>query len=167
MSDSGCARQQASSPVACLMVDPADIPGHVPEWLRLKLLTISPARLALMDLVNGAYLHDRGLAPQVTNPLLKPLTLNAVASFPVVQTVDFEFIVELFGCFLYPIALTLQLPLFVFVMVLEKEKRLREMARAMGLRDSANLVTTYVMNFVIYCAVVAFFWLSGIIFQFR
>jgi len=48
-------------------------------------------------------------------------------------------IVEAFGTFLYPIALSLQLPIYIFMLVMEKADRLREMMKSMGLRTSSYI----------------------------
>ena len=53
--------------------------------------------------------------------------LQAVANLPYEYNQNIVGYVQTFGSALFPIALTLQLPLYVFVTVMEKELKLREM----------------------------------------
>ncbi|RYE84899.1 MAG: ATP-binding cassette domain-containing protein, partial [Methanosarcinales archaeon] len=148
----------------------------IPTWATQRTLTIDPARVATMDALTRAYLslleaaHDdagaRGVGVPRARVHIVPPTVVAVGTFPDVQVTNFLQFVEVIGAVLYPIALTLQLPLFVFITVLEKEERLVELQRAMGLRYTAYVSCSYLLNFALYAVVVAFFWGAGRALQF-
>ena len=94
-----------------------------------------------MSLLNSAFLlHARPLPPiplasaEQLQQLVSFLDLRTAVTMAERSTADLLGVVEIFGSFLYPLALTLQLPLYVFVMVLEKESLLREMQLQMGIK---------------------------------
>merc|ERR1711871_536450 len=76
-------------------------------------------------------------------------------------------IVEIFGSFLYPMALTLQLPVYSFLIVLEKETRFRERSKIMGQASTIYWASTLVFNLSIYAVVVTCFWLAGLYLELR
>jgi len=80
---------------------------------------------------------------------------------------DLLVILELFGTFLYPLALALQLPIYIYILVLEKADKLREMCKSMGMRLQEYYITYYIFCFVIYACVIAFFWLAGVLIKIR
>ena len=55
----------------------------------------------------------------------RALSIQAMANLPYVYTPTLEAMVQTFGSALFPIALTLQLPVYVYVAVMEKELKLR------------------------------------------
>lgn len=71
------------------------------------------------------------------------------------------------GALLYPIAMTLQLPVYTYLLVLEKKKKLTEMMKMHGMKDWHYYFTNYCFCFFLYTLVSAFFWLSGIAVQLR
>ena len=104
-------------------------------------------------------LNRNGSAPQ--NTLDPALSATFVVSMPEEASTSPASLIELFGAVLYPLALTLQLPVYLFIMVYEKESRLREMQRQHGLRDGTYVGITFALNFSFYLALVAFFWIAG------
>jgi hypothetical protein len=50
--------------------------------------------------------------------------------------------IELFGAAVYPLALTMPLPVLLYLITLEKEERLRELQRSMGLKTSHHVIAT-------------------------
>lgn len=139
---------------------------HSPRWLRHRSLLITPGRLALMELLDNAYLGYKDLQPELP-PEFAALGLNFVATMPENKTIDYLVIVEVFGSFLFPIALTLQLPIFVFMVALERELGLQAMQKMHGLRHGSYTMTTFVLNFAVYVAAVAAFWIGGVVLDFR
>ena len=133
----------------------------LPNWVQHRSLTIMPAYVAVMDLVTRGF---EGIAIGRDRP---DDTIQWIGTMPEAPYEDPTFIAELLGSFLYPLALTLQLPLYVFVMVLEKETKLREMQASMGMRWSNYMAVTYLLNFAMYLAVVAIFWIAGVVLEFR
>eukprot|EP01138_Halocafeteria_seosinensis_P011339 gb/GECG01011582.1/.p1 GENE.gb/GECG01011582.1/~~gb/GECG01011582.1/.p1 ORF type:complete len:2138 (+),score=187.49 gb/GECG01011582.1/:1-6414(+) len=144
----------------------------LPSWVQRRGVTITPARLGLMNYVSLSFEkhmcggHTLDIPSSwMDNPLFQLieqlLETRAVATLPVKESQNPMQIVEVFGSFLYPIALTLQLPLYIYVMVLEKETRLIELQKIMGMRWASYVLTTYGLNMSIYATVVGFFWIIG------
>ena len=88
--------------------------------------------------------------------------LKMASTMPVVEQPNLLAIVEIFGSFLYPMALTLQLPVYVFVVVLEKESRLRELQKTMGMSMSTYWLSSVTFNMIIYACVASFFYIVGL-----
>lgn len=86
---------------------------------------------------------------------------------PFYASADILDILEAMGTLLYPVALTLQLPIYVYILVMEKADRLRELMKSHGMKMSAYLITNYLFNYVLYIVVVAFFWTSGVLIDIR
>jgi len=76
-------------------------------------------------------------------------------------------LLETTGTMLYPIALTLQLPVYTFFLVLEKKQKLIEMMKAHGMKMWHYYVVNYTFFFVLYSLAAAFFWISGVAGQIR
>jgi len=151
----------------------------MPKFVRDQAVQPEAARVALHELLVAALAKEAGLrrgtgfAPAPT-PIPYPggnLTaldgsVKVVATMPQILIQNLESLVQVFGAFLYPIGLTLQLPLFSFTTVLERETGLLQLQRAMGMRDLEYFGTNYALNMGMYCAVVGFFWAVGLILQF-
>ena len=86
---------------------------------------------------------------------------------PEVKSESILALVEIFGSFLYPMALTLQLPVYSFLIVLEKETRFRELSRIMGQKSATYWAATLVFNLSIYAVVVTCFWAAGAFLKLR
>lgn len=115
------------------------------------------AQLALMDLISQAFSSFLTSTPHMYNPW----NIKFVQEMPYFASADILAILEIFGTFLYPIALTLQLPIYLSIIVWEKEEKLREMMKAHGLKMSVYWLSNYIFDLLLYAIVVAFFWLSG------
>lgn len=70
-------------------------------------------------------------------------------------------IISVIGATLYPIALSLLLPVFMHTIVLEKEERLREIMKMSGLKMSTYWVVNYLWCFGLYFVCVLAFMLFG------
>jgi hypothetical protein len=137
----------------------------MPQWQRDRAVTIEPARLALMDLVTNAYQQAAGIETPASG-FSTNISIKAVATMPELSSTDILALVQVFGSFLYPVALTLQVPLFVFVRVLEKEAGLLELQKAMGMLEWQYTLVDVGLNLGMYVVVVAFFWAMGLAMQF-
>jgi len=89
--------------------------------------------------------------------------LSGLQSMPISQDTSnlLNMIFSLIGATLYPIALSLMLPVFMYVIVLEKEERLQEMMKMNGLKMRYYWLINYLWNLIMYCASVTVFILFG------
>jgi len=145
-----------------------------------------PPRLSLMEMIHSsmqeeagvipprtpASLGSEGLTPKGLGIFVSDLIRNALnvqfaQVMPKWEQPDILVIVEIFGSFLYPLVLSLQLPVYLYVAVMEKEERLTEMQLCMGCRPWVMYTTTVALNLSFYAAVVAFFWLGGLYIEIR
>eukprot|EP01116_Phalansterium_solitarium_P019773 TRINITY_DN564_c0_g2_i1.p1 TRINITY_DN564_c0_g2~~TRINITY_DN564_c0_g2_i1.p1 ORF type:complete len:1819 (+),score=747.59 TRINITY_DN564_c0_g2_i1:87-5543(+) len=122
-------------------------------------LVIDQGNLALMDLIHSAF---RDFIFNTTRPGFSYTGIKWVQPMPYYATADVLAILEAFGTFLYPVALTLQLPIYISIIAWEKEERLREMMKSQGMRMSTYYFTNYLFNMVLYSLVIAFFWVVGV-----
>ena len=136
-------------------------------------------KMALFSMIADAHIeyssdNSGGGASKIT-PLEQELlnTINSLvgikmaASMPMIETPNLLAIVEIFGSFLYPMALTLQLPVYIFIIVLEKETKLRELQKTMGMSMSLYWLASTTFNLMLYSAVAAFFWIVGVAVELR
>lgn len=118
-----------------------------------------PGELALMDMIYQAYSNT--LLGNAAN--LTFLNTKLVQQIPYFASTNILDLLEIFGTFLFPIALTLQLPIYISIIVWEKEEKLREMMKCQGLKMWTYWLTNYLFDMILYAAVIFFFWISGII----
>jgi ABC-type multidrug transport system ATPase subunit len=126
-------------------------------------LTSEQAKIEVMDLVFRGFSHWSGLSSiQVDTSTEKmhfdmPLVV-LVSSFPEKIEIALSQLVDIIGSVLFPVTLTLLLPLFLFLAVLEKERGLVELQLAMGMHYLPYVTVNYVLNLVIFCTVASVFW---------
>lgn len=158
--------------------------AHIPSYIGKRALTVEPGKLSLMDSLLRAYYKESGLATGASalaaggagdgtnaaatndDAVVMP-SISLVGTFPDIQVQDLLSFVEIVGAIIFPIALSLQLPLFVFVTVLEKEERLVELQRVMGMKLGSYIIVNYATNFFLFCLVASAFWICGKIMDFR
>jgi ABC-type sulfate transport system permease component len=70
-------------------------------------------------------------------------------------------IISVTGASLYPLALSLLLPIFMYVIVLEKEEKLLEMMKMNGMRMREYWLITFTFSFIITFFTFFFFFLFG------
>ena len=70
-------------------------------------------------------------------------------------------IINVTGASLYPIALSLLLPVFMYAIVLEKEERLQEMMKMNGMKMAYYWLVNYLWNYLLYMMTVTIFYLFG------
>ena len=117
-----------------------------------KLLIIDEARLSLMDMMHAAFLAEvtgrsedhvpellRGVVPGY---MWRALTMRYAQRMPFRAEYDVSASVELFGAAIYPLALTIPLPVLLYLITLEKEERLRELQRSMGLKTVHHIAAS-------------------------
>ena len=149
-------------------------------------LLIPQGQMALYSLASDAFMQYLSPAPsrshissekaweahRLQNPefnsfIDSTLGLRIAVSMPEQKSESILAIVEIFGSFLYPMALTLQLPVYSFLIVLEKETRVRELSKIMGQKTLVFWAATLFFNMSMYITVVALFWISGAYLQLR
>lgn len=127
-------------------------------------------RALVMELVDRAFMatalpsHARYLGvlsglPSYAKPLLG--VGSTLLNMPQYEEGTMENLVEIFGSFLYPIALILQLPLYMYVTVMEKEKGLRQAQLNSGMSLLAYHASTFLFNLLLYALIVSFMVVVG------
>ena len=86
---------------------------------------VSSLTLTLTLIHVGDPLHE--IENKVKELISNLLNVRLAMDMPKWEAPDILVIVEIFGSFLYPLVLSLQLPLYLYVSVMEKEERLTEM----------------------------------------
>jgi ABC-type multidrug transport system fused ATPase/permease subunit len=117
-----------------------------------EVLMLPFAWLNMMEFLTSS-MQSWALGPS-SNPPLIPSTLQGM---PYTDFSDLLVAVEAFGLVLYPICVSLQLPVYLYLFVNEKETKLKAFASAMGLTKSVFWISNYVFCFVMYAVVVAAF----------
>jgi ABC-type multidrug transport system ATPase subunit len=122
-----------------------------------NLLTVTDGLLSLMDKIHNAYLQSifpgSGL-------------LSLIQYMPITVHADQELyrLLNVMGASLYPICLSLLLPVFMYALVLEKEERLLEMMKMNGMRILNYWVVNFLFDFALYAVTIFFFMLFGLYF---
>lgn len=109
-----------------------------------------------MDLVSSAYLKKVAEKQNVfmlsgSQPMPESITSQAIMAK----------IISIAGGTLYPIALSLLLPVFMHTIVLEKEERLREIMKMNGLKMKNYWFVNYLFSFLLYMATTLIFLIFG------
>lgn len=97
-----------------------------------------------------------------TTPMLR--VFNTIVTQPMPQWSEDNVwaFLELAGTLLYPLGLTLQIPLYMYILTLEKSEKLREMMLSHGLKTRYYHIVNYLFFYVIYAFAAALFWLFGL-----
>ncbi|KNC49900.1 ABC transporter [Thecamonas trahens ATCC 50062] len=122
--------------------------------------------LTLIDYLSSALTAAVGASTSLPGELAL-LGTPFLQAMPYYAKADLLVVLEIFGTMLYPVAITLQLPVYLYLLVLEKSLKLREMMKTMGLRTLPYIATNYGFFFGLYCLVIAFFWATGGLVQIR
>lgn len=70
--------------------------------------------------------------------------------------------IELIGTLIYPIALSLQLPVYLYLLVLEKTDNLKDLMNAHGLKNHNYILSSYLFSLLLYITVVTCFYLMAV-----
>lgn len=121
-----------------------------------SLLTITDGMLTLMDMIHQAYFRTLFKDTEIlTLVQYMPIQLQAKA--------ELDRLLNIMGASLYPIALSLLLPVFMYSVVLEKEEKLQDFMKMNGMKISNYWVVGFCFNFVIYAITVIIFMVFGIL----
>ena len=119
-----------------------------------EVLLLPFARLNMLEFLTSS-MQLWALPPSISlEPPPIPSTLQAM---PYTDFSDLLVAVEAFGLVLYPICVSLQLPVYLFLFVNEKETKLKAFASAMGLTKFVFWSTNYVFCLIMYTVVVTAF----------
>lgn len=137
---------------------PTYLPGQV-------LLIITQGRLAMMSMLNDAFMsmlfdHEKQKYGQDINWDL--IGMKWTQSMPFKVSLDDVGWLEIMGSIVYPISLTIQLPMYIYILVMEKTEKLKDIMECHGMRPLHYLVTNFLFCFFIYIVVTSFFWVTGI-----
>jgi len=117
-------------------------------------LTVADGELSLLDLIDRSYLH------QLNNSIW---LMSGVQYMPM-KDQDKGWllkIINITGASLYPLALSLLLPVFMYALVLEKEERILAMMKMNGMRMMTYWCVNFIFNFAIFCIMATCFLLFG------
>ena len=142
-----------------------------PEFFgQSEVLLLPFARLNMLEFLTSA-MQSWALPPsnvstsptfQLPQLLDDPLQIvSTLQGMPYTDYSDLLVAVEAFGLVLYPICVSLQLPVYLFLFVNEKETKLKAFASAMGLTKFVFWISNYVFCLIMYSAVVSAFVLGA------
>lgn len=117
-------------------------------------LIVAEGQISFLDLITKAFIHKK-------NP--KYWTVSGVQYMPF-QNQEGSFlskIINLSGSSLFPLSLSLLLPVFMYAIVLEKEERLLEMMKMNGMRMRIYWLVAYIFDFLLYLLMAIIFLLFG------
>ena len=118
----------------------------------LQVLIVSDGQLSLMDLINKAYLNTIDPQHWIMSGVQYMPTKDQNQSWLMK-------IINLAGASLFPLSLSLLLPVFMYAIVLEKEERLLEMMKMNGMRMRNYWSVTYLFNFSMYFLMIVIFFI--------
>lgn len=144
------------------------------DTFNADLLLLEDARIAVIETIHNMFIiaadpRWQALYANVSSDvprLLKPIqTLLRV--MPYEQESDLLIILESLGVFLFPIAMSMQMPVYLFLIVMEKEDKLREMMKSSGMSMNTYWFSNYLYFILLYTCVFIFFYLGGLFIQMR
>lgn len=108
-----------------------------------------------MDLVNKAYLYEH-------NPKIVLVSGSQYMPFTLSEESFINKIMSILGATMYPIGLSVILPVFLYSLVLEKEEKLREMMKMNGMKMRNYWIINYIWNVSLYMVSTTIFICFGI-----
>lgn len=121
-----------------------------------KLLTITDGMLTLMDMIHQAFFR-------YVFPDTEILTLVQYMPIQVQAKAELDRLLNIMGASLYPIALSLLLPVFMYGVVLEKEEKLQDFMKMNGMKIANYWFVSFCFNFCIYAVTVIIFMIFGLL----
>lgn len=120
-----------------------------------NILPITDGLLGLIDMVHNAYFKHIFKSTEI---------ISLVQYLPITYSEQEEMqrLINLLGGSLYPLALSLLLPVFMHAIVLEKEEKLQEFMKMNGMRMRNYWVVNFAFNLLIYTITIIVFMLFGI-----
>jgi len=118
------------------------------------MLIITDGMLTLIDMIHQAFFRS---------------LFNDTAVFTLLQYMPIKFneaqevqrLLNIMGASLYPISLSLLMPVFMYAVVLEKEERLQELMKMNGMRMRTYWLVNFGFDYLIYTLTVGVFMLFG------
>lgn len=117
-------------------------------------LIVADGELSLLDLISRSYLHQ----------LNSSIWLVSGVQYMPMKDQDKGWllkIINITGASLYPLALSLLLPVFMYALVLEKEERILAMMKMNGMKMMTYWTVNFLFNFVIFSLMAACFVFFG------
>ena len=118
------------------------------------LLTITDGMLTLIDMLHQALFRQLFDDTEI-------MTLVQYMPITVHESAELNRLLNVMGASLYPIALSLLLPVFMYSVVLEKEERLQDFMKMNGMRITNYWVVNFSFNYIIYSVTILVFLLFG------
>jgi len=113
-------------------------------------LNVYEGHLILLDLIDNAYLRTLHNDTWIISGMsVMAQTISGQAIFQVIMNTV--------AAGLYPIALSLLMPVFMYMIVMEKEERLREIMKMNGLKMRNYWFVNYIWSFLLYLATMSIF----------
>lgn len=120
-----------------------------------NILPVTDGLLGLIDMIHNSYFKRIFRSTEIiTLVQYLPITYN--------QEEEMQRVINVIGGSLYPLALSLLLPVFMHSIVLEKEERLQEFMKMNGMRMRNYWVVNFLFNFMVYGLTVGVFVLFGV-----
>jgi ABC-type multidrug transport system ATPase subunit len=123
------------------------------------------ARLNMLDFLTSSMQSWALLPSNSSYPPLIPF--STIQGMPYTDFSDLLIAVEAFGLVLYPICISLQLPVYLYLFVNEKETKLKAFASAMGLKKSIFWGSNYLFCLLMYSVVVMAFVMGASLMELR
>ena len=120
------------------------------------LLTITDGMLTLMDMIHQAFFR-------FVFPNTEILTLVQYMPIQLQAKAELDRLLNIMGASLYPIALSLLLPVFMYSVVLEKEEKLQDFMKMNGMMITNYWIVSFGFNFLIYAITVTVFMVFGVV----
>eukprot|EP01091_Cochliopodium_minus_P001939 TRINITY_DN1188_c0_g2_i2.p1 TRINITY_DN1188_c0_g2~~TRINITY_DN1188_c0_g2_i2.p1 ORF type:complete len:1683 (-),score=415.80 TRINITY_DN1188_c0_g2_i2:354-4655(-) len=131
-------------------------------------IIVQKGKLAFMSMINNAFQSIANARDGEPILVHKPLSNSRfVQELPYYATANLLEIISVLGIILYPIALTIQLPVYIFVLVLEKSEKLKELMKMHGLSDISYTLINYFFFYILYTITIILFWVFGAIMGLR
>lgn len=115
-----------------------------------NIITVSTGALYMADILNKAYI--RKFLPDL-------FIVSAVQIMPFTSNTSdiLKNLINFLGSILYPVSISLLMPMFMYTIVLEKEFRLIEIMKINGLKMSYYWTSLFLQNFIIYSITILLF----------
>mmetsp|Transcript_12717 Transcript_12717/g.12848 ORF Transcript_12717/g.12848 Transcript_12717/m.12848 type:complete len:242 (+) Transcript_12717:487-1212(+) len=120
-----------------------------------SILTITDGMLTLIDMVHQALFRTLFNDTEI-------MTLIQYMPIKFHETAELNRLLNIMGASLYPIALSLLLPVFMYSVVLEKEEKLQDFMKMNGMRIANYWLVNFIFDFIVYSLTIVTFMIFGI-----
>lgn len=127
---------------------------NIPGAQKFNVLMTTEGQIAMLDLISRAYIHSMNDSVWIMTGI------QYMPSKDEDKTTIYT-IINLTASCLYPLALSLLLPVFMYTIVLEKEERLLEMMKMNGMQMSYYWLVTYIFDALLYFVTALVFFIIG------